>query len=230
VTLVNTPGSVVPPRSPHRRWLEPGFFTARQERLIRISANLIGAAGAALFAKAAIQAYLHTHRVLGAAFLVEQTWVVMAYLIRRPARAVTRRTGDWLLAFGGTFGGVLFRPDGAHLRWGLDVGVGVQFLGLAICVVSFLALGRSFGFAAADRGLVSRGPYAVVRHPIYASYLLLQIGYVLQSISIWNALVMVFITTCNVGRAGAEDGILATNEHYGTYCTQVRWRLVPGLW
>lgn len=44
-----------------------------------------------------------------------------------------------------------------------------------------------FGFVAADRGLKTRGPYAVVRHPMYASYLLLQSGYVLRSLSPWTS-------------------------------------------
>ena len=218
------------PRSMLRRWVEPEFLSARAERFVRILANLVGAGGAALFAEASLRAYQQTHRLLGAAFLVEQTWVVVAYLVRRPARAVSRRLSDWLLAFGGTFGGVLFRPFGSHPHWGFETGLGVQLLGLAICVLSFLTLGRSFGFAAADRGLVRRGPYAVVRHPIYASYLLLQAGYLLQSISVWNALVMVFVTSCNVGRALAEDRMLATNKQYDAYRTQVRWRLLPGVW
>src|SRR6202023_1383045 len=136
--------------------------------------------------------------LIGAAFLAEQMWIVVAYLIRRPARAGSRRLGDWLLAFGGTFGGGLSRPVGAHPQWGVEVGLVVQLLGLAIAVVSFLALGRSFGFAAADRGLVRRGPYAIVRHPIYASYLLLQSGYVLQSLSVRNAIVMLVASGCNV--------------------------------
>jgi protein-S-isoprenylcysteine O-methyltransferase Ste14 len=157
-------------------------------------------------------------------------WIVVAYLIRRPARAVTRRPGDWLLAFGGTFGGVLFRPVGVHAQWGVTAGLLVQLVGLFVCVVSFLALGRSFGFAAADRGLVRRGPYAVVRHPVYASYLLLQAGYLLQSIAIWNALVMLFVTSCNVGRAIVEERLLATSGQYEAYRHQVRWRLVPGIW
>ncbi len=204
--------------------------SARADRLIRISLNLIGAAGAAFFAQATLRVYLQTHRPLGAAFFAEQMWVVAAYLIRRPARTVSRRWGDWLLAFGGTFGGVLFRPVGAHLQWGVTTGLVVQMLGLAICVASFLTLGRSFGFVAADRGLVQRGPYAVVRHPIYASYLLLQLGYVLQSISVRNALVMVFASGCNVGRALVEDRLLTTNEQYDPYRRQVRWRLLPGVW
>ncbi len=192
--------------------------------------NLVGAAGAAFFAQATLRFYLQTHRPLGAAFAAEQMWVVAAYLIRRPARTVSRRWGDWLLAFGGTFGGVLFRPVGAHPQWGVTSGLIFQLVGLAICVASFLTLGRSFGFVAADRGLVQRGPYAIVRHPIYASYLLLQFGYVLQSISLRNALVMVLASGCNVGRAVAEDRLLATNEEYSAYRSRVRWRLVPGVW
>jgi protein-S-isoprenylcysteine O-methyltransferase Ste14 len=211
-------------------WLKPDALSARVQRFIRILANLVGAGGAALFARSSLQSYQHTHLLIGAAFLAEQTWVVVAYLFRRPARAVSQHSSDWLLAFGGTFGGVLFRPFGAHPHWGLEIGLDIQILGLAICVVSFLALGRSFGFAAADRGLVRRGPYRVVRHPIYASYLLLQGGYLLQSFSVRNALVLAFLISCNVGRALAEDRMLATNEQYNAYRTRVRWRYVPGVW
>ena len=209
---------------------EPDHHSASRARIIRVSANVVGAIGAAYFAKASLEFYLQTHRLIGAAFLGEQMWIVIAYLIRRPARAVTRRLNDWLLAFGGTFGGVLFRPIGAHPPWGVTAGLAVQLLGLCICVASFLTLGRSFGFAAADRGLVRRGPYGVVRHPIYASYLLLQAGYVLQSISVWNTMVMLFVTSCNVGRARAEERLLETNEDYGAYRIRVRWRLIPGVW
>ena len=217
------PGST-PPRPPARQW--PVLRT----RLIRISANLVGAAGAAYFVKVSLDFYLHTHRLIGAAFLGEQTWVVFAYLIRRPARTVSRRWGDWVLAFGGTFAGVLFRPVGLHPHWGVAAGLAVQMVGLVACVLSFLALGRSFGFAAADRGLVRAGPYALVRHPIYASYFVLQAGYLLQSIAVWNVLVMLCITACNAGRAVVEEGLLATSGEYQAYRQQVRWRLVPGVW
>jgi protein-S-isoprenylcysteine O-methyltransferase Ste14 len=228
--LVQSGGRRGQPTSIVQRWVDFEFTSPRAERLVRIATNLIGAIGAAFFAQATLRVYLQTHRLIGGAFFVEQMWVVVAYLIRRPARAVSRRLGDWLLAFGGTFGGVLFRPVGAHPQWGLTAGLVVQLLGLAICVTSFLALGRSFGFVAADRGLVRRGPYAIVRHPIYASYVLLQFGYLLQSISLRNALVMAFASGCNAGRALAEDRVLASNRGYDAYRHQVRWRLFPGIW
>ena len=217
-------------RSEQRSWLEPERWSARSAMLVRLSANLVGAVGAAYFARASLQFYLRTHRLIGAVFLVEQTWVVVAYLVRRPTRAVSRRLGDWLLAFGGTFGVVFLRPVGAHPQWGVSVGLGLQLLGLLICIASFVSLGRSFGFAAADRGLVTRGPYAVVRHPIYGSYLLVQAGYVFQSISAWNFLVVLFVTSCNVGRALAEERMLVGSGQYESYRSHVRWRLVPGVW
>ena len=187
----------------HRR--RPDATTVRRSSrtvpIVRIAANIIAAFGAALFAKAGLDYYLRTHSLIGGAFFAEEMWIVVAYLVRRPARVTSQRPVDWLLAFGGTFGGVLLRPDGAHPHWGVVAGFDVQMIGLVICVASFMALGRSFGFAAADRGLVQRGPYSLVRHPIYASYFFLQIGYLLQSLSLRNTLVVFFICSCNIGRA-----------------------------
>jgi protein-S-isoprenylcysteine O-methyltransferase Ste14 len=216
----------------HRR--RPDATTVRRSSrtvpIVRIAANIIAAFGAALFAKAGLDYYLRTHSLIGGAFFAEEMWIVVAYLVRRPARVTSQRPVDWLLAFGGTFGGVLLRPDGAHPHWGVVAGFDVQMIGLVICVASFIALGRSFGFAAADRGLVQRGPYSLVRHPIYASYFFLQIGYLLQSLSLRNTLVVFFICSCNIGRAVVEERLLVSSGPYNDYRLRVPWRLVPGLW
>ncbi|HEY6427239.1 MAG TPA: methyltransferase, partial [Acidimicrobiales bacterium] len=95
---------------------------------------------------------------------------------------------------------------------------------------SFVALGRSFGFAAADRGLVWRGPYRVVRHPIYASYVALLVGYLLQSLSLRNLAVVVLAIACNAGRIRAEERVLATNPAHAAYRRRVRWKVFPGVW
>jgi protein-S-isoprenylcysteine O-methyltransferase Ste14 len=213
------------PQMRHQR--APAPHAPGTGRLTRIAVNLAGATIAALFAQASLRFYLHTHRLIGGLFVIEQTWFAVMFLLRRPAEAVSWRPRTWLLASGGTFGALLLRPGGAHPPWGVHAGFGLQLAGLLIAITSLLALGRSFGFVAADRGLKTRGPYAVVRHPIYASYLLIQSGYLLQSLSPRNALVVAFATACNIGRALAEERLLTRSP---AYQEQVRWRLIAYLW
>ena len=205
-------------------------LTPRAQLLIRICVNLVGAAGAAVFAYSFLHFYVQSRRPIGIVFFAQQTLVALAYLIRRPARLVTRRLDDWLLAFAGTFIGVLFRPEGQHPAWGIWTGNVLQFVGVAIVAACILSLGRSFGFAAADRGVVTRGAYTVVRHPMYASYLLLELGYLAQSLSVRNAAIFVIGTLCNGGRALAEERLLANNPDYLAYRRRVRRRIIPGVW
>jgi protein-S-isoprenylcysteine O-methyltransferase Ste14 len=203
---------------------------AWKRRAPEILASLAGAASAAWFARNSIEYYRETGRLIGAAFFVQQMWVAAAFLLRRRARIVSGRRWDWAVAFGGTFGGVLLRPNGLHPAWGVSLGLAVQFVGLAIWAASFLVLGRSFGFVAADRGVVSRGPYAVVRHPLYAAYFVTQLGYLLQSASVWNGAVFAFAMACNIARTTAEERLLGSDPGYRRYRSRVRWRLLPGVW
>jgi protein-S-isoprenylcysteine O-methyltransferase Ste14 len=204
--------------------------TPPTQRLLRVCANLVGAGGAVVFSYSFLRFYLESHRPIGIVFFTQQMLVAVAYLIRRPARLVTHRLDDWSLAFAGTFVGLLFRPVGEHPAWGIWTGTVLQLVGVAIVATSILTLGRSFGFAAADRGVVTRGPYTVVRHPMYASYLLLESGYLLQSLSVRNAAILMIGTLCNGGRALAEERLLANNRDYLAYRRRVRRRIIPGVW
>jgi len=201
-------------------------------RVLRACVNLLGAALVAIAARQALMSYIGGHRLIGVVFFVQQVWVAVAFLVRRPASVVTGRPVDWVAAWGGSFGGFLLRPSGLHPAWGILAGLTLQILGLSLWAVAFVKLGRSFGLVAADRGLVTSGPYAVVRHPLYASYLLAQLGYFLQSVSAWNALVIALTWACQLLRIGAEERLLVrTNPAgYGGYRARVRWRLVPPVW
>jgi protein-S-isoprenylcysteine O-methyltransferase Ste14 len=198
--------------------------------ILTLCANVVGAASAAVFAYASLHFYLQSHRPIGIVFALQQSLVALVYLIRRPARRVTHRLEDWCLAFVGTFIGVLLRPNGEHAAWGIWAGTVFQLVGAAVVIACLVTLGRSFGFAAGDRGVVTRGPYTVVRHPMYAAYVLLGFGYLLQSVSLSNAAIVVIGTLCNGGRALAEERLLAGNPDYLAYRRRVRRRIVPGVW
>jgi protein-S-isoprenylcysteine O-methyltransferase Ste14 len=213
----------------HGRGAEHGRVSAG-ERLGHTLTNLLGAAVVLLFAWVSVRFFLHTHRLIGAVFFVQQLWVAAAFLTRRLPRTVSHRPLDWVVAFGGSFGGYLLRPAGLHPAWGLRAGLALQILGLALWALAFRALGRSFGLLPADRGLVTRGPYALVRHPLYSCYMVTQLGYLFQSISLWNGAVLAVGWTCQVIRAVAEERLFLSVAAYDEYRRRVRWRLIPGIW
>ena len=124
----------------------------------------------------------------------------------------------------------------AYLRWvpgdpAWPTG-GLVLVTLAACLscVSLATLGRWFGVRPALRGLATKGPYRLVRHPIYLAYFLADIGYNLQE---WNVgtVLMVFAGWISVlYRIRAEERILPSAPGWPTYTARVRYRLVPGLW
>jgi protein-S-isoprenylcysteine O-methyltransferase Ste14 len=90
-------------------------------------------------------------------------------------------------------------------------------------------LRRSFGLAAANRGVVRGGPYRVVRHPIYLGYLCAHLGFLLNNPTWWNAGVYAVATAFQIYRILAEERVLGADPAYAEFRKQVRWRLAPGL-
>jgi protein-S-isoprenylcysteine O-methyltransferase Ste14 len=87
-----------------------------------------------------------------------------------------------------------------------------------------------FGIRPALRGLVTTGPYALVRHPIYLSYIVEDIGYNLQEWNAGTALIVVVGWASLIYRIRAEERVLALDAEWPKYASSVRYRLLPGLW
>jgi protein-S-isoprenylcysteine O-methyltransferase Ste14 len=198
-------------------------------RLRRLAGNVAGAAFAAYLLLPNIEFFFRTGRPIGLVFALQQAWVAAVFLTRRSPRTVSRRGLDWVAAYAGWFTSFLVRPAGQHFAWGVAVGFWVQVAGLLLWGWAFWKLGRSYGIIAANRGLVTGGPYAVVRHPLYSAYMLGGIGYLMQSFSAWNMAVDTVAVCFQLLRIRAEERHLSSPE-YAAYRTRVRWRLCPGVW
>lgn len=136
---------------------------------------------------------------------------------------------------------VIMGFDAVRYRWS-DVPVWVQALGaLGILVgmyIVFLTM-RANSFAApvvkiqTERGhrVVSDGPYAIVRHPMYGGALLLIVGTPLLLGSWWGVALTPLLVLLLAARAVMEERTLARElEGYVDYAARVRYRLVPRIW
>jgi protein-S-isoprenylcysteine O-methyltransferase Ste14 len=83
----------------------------------------------------------------------------------------------------------------------------------------------------ADQRVISTGPYAIVRHPLYVALTVTALGMPLALGSYWAALLVVPIAALLVWRLRDEEAYLVDDlPGYAEYEKQVRWRLIPGIY
>jgi protein-S-isoprenylcysteine O-methyltransferase Ste14 len=123
-----------------------------------------------------------------------------------------------------------------------DVPLALQALGWAmlLCSTGFILwVMRENSFAApviklqTERGhrVVSTGPYAWVRHPMYSGSVLFFVGAPLLLGSWWGVAMSPLFAVLFAIRAGIEErALIAGLPDYADYAARVRYRLVPGLW
>ena len=109
---------------------------------------------------------------------------------------------------------------------------GVVMVTISACLslASLFWIGRLFGFRPALRGLAMNGPYGFVRHPMYLSYFLSDIGYNLQEWNIGTVLLVLIGWASLVYRIYAEERVLSQDAQWQTYVSSVHYRLLPGVW
>jgi protein-S-isoprenylcysteine O-methyltransferase Ste14 len=186
------------------------------------------------------------HAAFWAAFGITQRFVGVGRAVKETAPAATvPRTAPYsrlvlgvhFLAFGVMYlgiGGAVFA--GRVPAWFPGqrlLGTAVMALGSWLMCWSLLYF-RSWRFRAqleAGHELATGGPYALVRHPIYAGMNLLALGTAvwIQTPLTWGAVVLMFLGSDLRGRA--EERVLteAFGERYRAYCARTR-RFIPGLY
>ncbi|MGH7618355.1 MAG: methyltransferase family protein [Gemmatimonadaceae bacterium] len=126
-------------------------------------------------------------------------------------------------------------------RFGLSrVPPWVSVVGNAIIVCSFLAIFwvvTTNSWAAsnirveADQRVVDTGPYAYVRHPMYAAAIWLFVGIPLALGSWWTVVLVIPFLPVLLWRLLDEERILARDlPGYTEYTQRVKYRLVPHVW
>ena len=160
--------------------------------------------------------------------LISEGAVVVFLLVRRPTEHISRRPGDWLVAAGGTFLPLMAENGGANLF--PAAGMAMLTVGTLLHISAKFFLNRSFGLVAANRGVKKEGPYRIVRHPMYAGYMLTHVGFLLAQGSLRNFFLYAALWTILVLRIRAEERVLLEDPAYRSFAEKVRYRLIPGVY
>ena len=138
------------------------------------------------------------------------------------------------------FIGAMILPSLDHRFSWSAVPLPAVFVGDVLTVLGFLIVFRVFKentFTAAtievapDQRVISTGPYAIVRHPMYSGALVMLVGTPLALGSWWGLLMFVLMIFAIAWRALDEERFLRNNlSGYAEYCQIVRYRLVPFVW
>lgn len=112
--------------------------------------------------------------------------------------------------------------------------IGDALIALGYLFIFFVLRENSYAAStiqiADDQRVISTGPYALVRHPMYAAALLLVIGMPLALGSWYGLFGILILLPVLTWRLLDEERFLARNlKGYAEYTSNVRWRLIPGL-
>ncbi len=173
--------------------------------------------------------FVQTQRPTDLLMLVGEALVVVLTCLRRPAQTVDRRAVVRIVTFVSLLLPMMVRPSAGPGLISEAAAASMAALGLAIVVAGKISLGWSFGLLPANRGVMERGLYRIVRHPIYLGYLLTHAPFLMAHPSGWNLVALLVGDTALFVRALYEEATLGRDPQYVQYCRTVKWRLVPGI-
>lgn len=192
------------------------------------------------------QAWTYLAVFLGSSLLISiDLWFRDRQLLERRLKAGPgaegRKGQNWIQAVASfCFAALLIIPALDHrFGWSM-VPVIVTVIGNLLVAGGFLIVYLVFRVntftagtieVAHEQTVVSTGPYAVVRHPMYSGALILLLGTPLALSSFWGLLALIPMAAALAARLLDEEKLLAAElPGYREYCQKVRFHLVPFVW
>lgn len=148
-------------------------------------------------------------------------------LVRVPPKIVTVSPRSIAATAGMMILPTLIKPGVASVGLLNQAGMALELIGVIFTQLARVYLGRSFGLLPANRGIVSKGPFRLMRHPIYVGWFVLTLGYAFIYPRPRNFVVIVATLLFMMWRIVQEEDLLGLDPEYRAYCEKVRYRLIP---
>lgn len=167
--------------------------------------------------------------LLAVLLVISEAFPFVLILLRTKSETLSQRPTDWLLGITGTTLPLLVRPAVVAPLVAPGICFALMLLGIATQLAAKAVLGRNFGIVAANRGVVTLGPYRFIRHPMYLGYSITHISFLLSMPSAATAMLYATTLGVQVMRILREEQVLMRDAAYRTFADRVRFRLLPGV-
>lgn len=163
--------------------------------------------------------------------LVAAAFTVFVYR-RKPSRRPSRSPVAFIACAAAILPAAFLAPSPAEdaAIWAVVVGESLVILAVGFTLASVLCLGTCFGVLPEVRGLVTRGPYRYVRHPVYLGEIAAFAGFVLALQQPLNVIPLIVFCAGQAVRLRLEEAALLAEypTEYGAFMAGTP-RLVPRL-
>lgn len=177
-----------------------------------------------LFAYSHLLKFQEAHDPALLLFFLSETLTAIFFILRSQPQSVSEAPSDWLIAIAGTIAPLLLRPA----SWGIfPLASMLIIIGTGLQILAQISLNRSFAIVAARREIKTTWMYRIVRHPLYASYCITLIGYLLTNTTTVNFIIYMASMFFLCLRIFREERHLALDPQYREYMLNVRYRLIP---
>lgn len=173
----------------------------------------------------------------GASTLIVFAVALQNFFVQPPTLTRTQRFfQDLSIVLGVTHVLALLVLNSASDKWAAT-GIAMYTIALALFLSAIEAarrvpMTRTFVYNPKCDTVINRGPYRVIRHPIYLSYSLAWSAAPVATHNVVLALTAVAMITCYLISAREEERILASGPRAGEYA-EVRartWRMIPFIY
>jgi protein-S-isoprenylcysteine O-methyltransferase Ste14 len=162
--------------------------------------------------------------------------ILVAWLLLIRSQPVAKARG-WQPRISAIMGTSLFYLGMPCMAWKADlppwlyaVSGALIITGAVAAIYSLSYLGRAFSIMAHARRLITKGPYSLVRHPLYLAEFIAYLGVFIQYAS-WNSAALLIVQSgFQIRRMLNEEALLkATFPEYAAYTARTA-RVIPSVW
>jgi protein-S-isoprenylcysteine O-methyltransferase Ste14 len=158
--------------------------------------------------------------------------LVVMFTVRLPPKLYSRRFYPRFVALAGTWVGVgiVQLPPQQLSSLGSSASILLIITGTTFATCSVLALARSISIMPEARRLVTRGPYSLIRHPLYLGEMTATAGLAMQYLMPWALVVLGLHWFFQLERMRNEERLLVEAfPEYKGYMARTA-RLLPGIY